>query len=680
MALDNEKLQQLVDAEFENSMGIGELATERAKAWDYYMSKLRGDEIDGQSQVVSSDVSDVVDSIMPSLLRIFTTADNVVSFDPVGGEDIEQAEQESDYVNHVFFKKNKAFMILYTWFFDALVQKNGVVKCWWDETEKVTSESYEDLTEDELLNLMGDDELEPVERAERQADVLDEKTGEMVPGTLHDITFNRVSKDGRILVDNVPPDEYRISKDARNLDPSEARFSGHERPVTRSELLEMGFDKKVVEGLSAIGDTTAKPEDKARRDKSDETGDDSDDKSQELVLLREGYMKVDADEDGRAERLKIFTAGGTFLEQEPADRTIFHVISPQPLPHKHFGRATAEKVMDVQDINTTLVRQSLTNLYHANNPGHAVWVDAMGDDTMDDLLTTRVGRVVRFDAPVDSAYSTISIPFTAGASFQAMEFFNKVKKDRTGISSDSEGLSPEALKNIQTTVLAQANDLGRMKVEAVARIFAETGIMSLMLHIHELTLKHRKKPEIVQLRNKFVSVDPTSWKTRTDLTANIGLGIGTREQNNLHLNAIWDKQKQMVEGGGMNVTVTPKNIYNTAAEFVKNANLKQPSMFFTDPGDAKGAAPSGEQEQLQKQQMELAKRQQELDQREQQLKQGKLIQANKAAADKHRLDIAELNRKREADKDTFMVNMEKLATQLTELELKFNTNVPGAKV
>src|SRR3546814_12450297 len=93
----------------------GDIATERAKAWDFYLSKPLGNEIEGQSHVVTSDVSDVVDSIMPSLLRIFTTAGNLVSFDPVGPEDIETAEQESDYVNYVFFKQNPSFEILYTW-------------------------------------------------------------------------------------------------------------------------------------------------------------------------------------------------------------------------------------------------------------------------------------------------------------------------------------------------------------------------------------------------------------------------------------------------------------------------------------------------------------------------------------------------------------------------------------
>src|SRR5690606_21385968 len=136
-----------------------------------------------------------------------------------------------------------------------------------------------------------------------------------------------------------------------------------------------------------------------------------------------------------------------------------------------------------------------------------------------------------------------------------LEYFDKLKRDRTGISSDSQGLSPEALKNIQTTVLAQASDISRMKIEAIARIFAETGIKSLFLHIHELLLKHQDKETIVRLRNKWVKVNPQEWRTRLDMTVNIGLGIGTREQNLLHLDAIWQKQSDLVSNGGYGTIV-----------------------------------------------------------------------------------------------------------------------------
>lgn len=680
--MDERELLAIVDSEFETAMGApaGEISTERAQAWNYYMSKPLGNEIEGQSQVVTSDVADVVDGIMPSLLRIFTTADNLVSFDPHGPEDEQRAAQETDYVSHIFFKKNPAFPILYTWFFDALVQKNGIVKAWWDESERVTTETYNGLSVEELTELLDDDELEPIERSERFEDTVDPETGVVSEQEVHDVVFRRVTKRGRARVENVPPEEYRISADARHLDPSAARMVGHERDVTRSELIEMGFDRELVESLPTAGEMLEDNEEIARYDRTDEEYDYPHGEAQQKVRLREAYIRVDYDDDGRSELRQVMTAGNKVLSNEPVDRQPFHVITPQPLPHKHFGRASAEKVMDVQQVSTTLLRQVLDNLYHSNNPGHAVWEQGIGEDTLDDLLSARAGGVKRFARPVGESWAPISVPFTAGSTFPMIEYFEKVKRDRTGISSDSEGLSPDALKNIQQSVMAQASDLGRMKIEAVARIFAETGIKSLFLHLHELVLKHQQKAEIVKLRNEWVEIDPREWRTRDDMTVHIGLGIGSRESNLMHLQAIWDKQTDMAQAGGMNLTVTPRNIFNTAAEFVKNANLKAPELFFTDPGDQMAPPPSSEQEELMRQQQEIDQRRQQLDAVKREQDAQRIQNERDKMMLEHQRQMLEIREDREKREDGFAIEMEKLRNDLTQMELKHGEDVPGSRV
>jgi hypothetical protein len=678
MALTNQQIVDLVNQEFENAQGApdGDIALERARAYDYYQRKPFGNEEDGASKVVSSDVSDVVDGIMPSLLRIFTSQDNLVSFDPVGPEDEEAAEQESSYISHVFFKKNPAFEILFYWLFDALVQKNGYVKAWWDESEEVTTEEYEGLSELELIALLQDDELEAIEKEERTAETVDALTGQVTDAVVYDVKFRRVVTDGRAVVESVPPEEFRISGDARNLDPSRARFVGHEREVTRDELLAMGFKKKLVMELPASEESLNSTEKITRRDKSDDQRDasarGSTDKSQDLLVLREAYIRVDADEDGRSELKQVFSVDGRELEISDVDRQPFHAISPQPLPHKHFGMGTSEKVMDLQVITSTLTRQVLDNLYHTNNPGHGVWEQGMGENTMDDLLTQRVGKVTRFKRPVQESYTPMTVPFTAGDSFPMIEYYDKVKRDRTGISSDAEGLTPDALKNIQTSVLSQAVDLSKMKIEQIARIFAETGFKTLFRHLHELTQKHQQKSEYVKLRGTWIQVDPRNWRTRKDMTVNIGLGIGTREQNLLHLETIWQKQAAMVEAGGMNLTVTPKNIYNTAVEIVKNANYKLPQMFFTDPGNQPAPPPNDEQAELQRKEQELQARQQQLDAERQQIKQAELMLKNQMQEAMHQRELLKIAEKREERLDKFELENEKLRNALAEMGIKLD--------
>lgn len=664
--MDEKELLALVDNEFETALGVdgGEIAKERALAWDYYLSKPLGNEIDGHSKVVTSDVADVVGGLMPSLLRLFTTQENLVSFEPVGAEDVDAADQESDYVNYVFFKKNDSFPLLYNWFFDALVQKNGIVKAWWDPSEIVTRESYRGLSTEEAGLLLDDEELEPINRETR---VLDDGS------EVHDIEFNRISKMGRIRIENVPPEEYRISNDARSLNPSDARFVGHEREVKRSELIEMGFDASIVNDLPSEGHRNRTEEEIARRDKSGETKGTNHDPSQDEILLREAYVRIDEDGDGRSELVQVFVAGNELLSREVVDRQPFHVICPEPLPHKHFGRSVADKVMDTQLVATTLTRQILDNLYRTNNPGHAVWEQGIGDNTLDDLTSSRIGIVARFARPVPESYAPMTVPFTAGATFPFLEVLEKQKRDRTGVSGDAEGLNPEALKNIQTSVLMQGVDLGKMKQEAVARIFAETGIKSLFLHIHELIRKFQNKPEIVRLRNKWVPVDPRIWRQRFDMTVNIGLGIGTREQNLLHLQNILGLQEKANAAGLGGLVVTPRNFYNLAKEIVRNANFKDPNMFFNDPGENPQPPQNPEQIALLKQQNALLEKQAQQEERKFQLD---LMKA------KGQQEIALLNAKINKDKidKDHVTDLEKISTDLTKLELESGKNIPGAKV
>lgn len=677
-----EELTAIVSREFESAMGAGgtEISKERAEAWDYYLSKPFGNEIEGQSQIVTSDVSDVVDGIMPPLLSIFTTEDNLADFRPVGPEDVEAAQQESDYVNHVFFNQEDSFMLLYTWFFDALVQKNGVVKSWWDESEVVTRESYQSITDTELAELLDDEELEPVERDERtiQQETVDQFGNVVsVDVTVHDVVFERRTTKGRWRAMNVPPEEYRISADARELDPSGARFVGQERDdVTRSELLEMGFDKKIVEGLPSSLELADTEEKISRRDRADEElSHFSSDKSQDFINLKEAYVKLDFDGDGRSELRQIFVAGNTVLSNEEVDKQPFHVISPKPLPHKHFGRSKAEEVQDLQKINSTLVRQTHDNLYHTNNPSHAVWEQAMTENTLDDMLTTRAGSIKRFGRPVNESYATISLPFTAQSSFDMIAYWDRIKRERSGIKPEGEGLTPDSLKHIQTSVLSQATEMSQQKVEAVVRIFAETGIKSLFLHIHELLQKHQRKEEVVELRNEFVAVNPQEWRTRKNMKVRIGLGVGTKLQNLIHLNSLWEKQMQAVQLGATDM-IAPKDLYNTGREIAKNSSLNNPDNYWTDPG----GAPFGQTPQIQQAQQIIQQLQQQLQDRDHQTKLREQEIDREKNQLQHQRELEKLVLEREKIDNELFAKMEELKNELTQMELKHNQNVPGSRV
>ena len=145
--LSEQELKAIINKEITNSQSFlgGELSEQRQKSLEYYLGDKLGTEIDGRSQVVSTDVSDTIETILPNLLRIFTASDQVVKCEPVNSEDIKLADQVTNYINYIFYKDNPGFEILYTWFKDALLEKNGIVKIYWDDSQTVEQETYENL-------------------------------------------------------------------------------------------------------------------------------------------------------------------------------------------------------------------------------------------------------------------------------------------------------------------------------------------------------------------------------------------------------------------------------------------------------------------------------------------------------------------------------------------------------
>ena len=671
--LTEDQLLALAQVELENSMGRpgGDLSEERTLAYEYYLRKPFGNEQQGLSKVINPDVAEVIDGVMPSLLRMFTLQDNLLQFDPEGPGDEEAAEQQSDYVSHQFFKRNNAFEIMFFWFFDALVMKNGYVKCHWDESIRSKTEVYDNLTDDEVLALLEDEEIEVIEH-EQRVEVIKTPEGEQVELPMHRVKYRSTTKRGYNKVEPVPPEEIRISKDCNSIDPSKANAVFHVRKVMRGDLIAMEFDAEKVAALPAEADDTKQGEDRERNDRTDDQGvsGSSNDPSRDLIELAEGYIKADMDGDGIPELKQVFIAGGQLLEYDDIDRQPFHCLASSPLPHKHFGESYAEKVMDSQLVSSTLVRQILDNLYHTNNPGHGVWEQGLSDTTMSDLLTRRVGSVTTFSRPVPESYAPMTVPFTAGESFPMLEYFDRQKRNRTGITADGEGMEPERLKHIQRSVMMTSFDQNKGKIEMLARIFAETGFKTLFLHMHENILKHQQVEEILKLRDKYVRVNPQEWSERYDMTVQIGLGIGTREQNLLHLEALFETQSMVIQGGGGNVLVTAQNRHNTLKEMVKNMNYKSPELFFSPPPEgAKIPAPSDEALALQKKEQELKERQQQLDMERQQAKSAELqLKAQKQEVDAQ-LKLLDLKEKTAAREDKFAAENEKLRNELYELRL-----------
>jgi hypothetical protein len=601
-------LQAIIENEIDNAIGYinTETVEERRDALMAYNREPYGNEVEGRSTIVTGEVAEAVDGALPQLLRVFTQSDDVVRFEPKAPGDEEKAKQATEYCNWVLMNDNPGFEVFQTWFKDALLQKAGVIKVWWNDETSVDKEKYENLSEEELTLLLADGQMEVVKQRQTQIGevpvpptpeqmMLAQQTGvppemTMQPVFSYNVTVKKINKKGSVKVENVPPEEFLISKKARRI--ADAPFVAHRRLTTRSELISMGFKADEIDELPAYDDLTFTPERVARFPNGEQPDDPSLDTSMDEIETFECYIRTDYDEDGIAELRRVFYAGQTILENEECDFIPFCSVCPIPMPHKFFGHSLADRVVDIQKIKTTITRQMLDNLYLANNARMAV-VD--GQVNLDDMLTVTPGGIVRVKN--NAAITPLAVPMVAGQAFPMLAYMDEIQQKRTGVTQASQGLDPNILQNTTATAVAMVQNAGAAKVELIARIFAETGVKDLFKSILHLVCKYQDKERIVRMRGKFVSIDPREWSNEYDLTVNVGLGTGNREQQMAMVAAILQKQEQiMAQMGIANPLVSPSQYRNTLGRFIESAGFKDTSEFFRE------ITPEMEQQMMQPQQ------------------------------------------------------------------------------
>ena len=678
-----DKLRAIINSEINNSIGFmgSNLTSQRKKSMEYYMGEKLGTEIDGRSQVVSTDVADTVETILPNLLRIFTASDQVVKCEPVKSEDVPLSDQATNYINYIFNKDNNGFSILYTWFKDALLEKNGIVKVYWDDSSSVEQETYKNLNDIEYQVLVNDDNVEIVseetrvdEKAQEELEQIqalkkiqqeqnpdletNQELDDLPTPMLHDVVIKRTSTSGKVKIENVPPEEFLIQRSAKSIE--DANFVAHRVMKTRSQLIEMGFDREVIENLPTSNNILLNDERLTRLSDIDESPlNDAPDESTTDIEVYECYVRCDMDGDGVAELRKVIVAGSSaneILENMPCDNIPFCSLTPIPMPHRFYGRSVSELVEDVQLIKSTVMRQLLDNMYLTNNNRVAI-MD--GQVNLDDLLTSRPGGVVRTKQPPSQVMFPMQNQTISQQAFPLLEYLDTIRETRTGITRYNQGLDADSLNKTATGVNAIMTQ-SQMRMELIARVFAETGIKDLFRRIFELTCKYQDKERVVELNNQFVPVKPTEWKNRFNISIVVGLGSGSKEQQIVMLNNILERQLQafQLQGNREFPMVSLKNIYNSLAKIIENAGLKNVENYFVNPDMGKGmVTPPPEPPLTPIEKIEFTRIQSE---------------------EKRKVAELELeNKKLRADTAEAILGFE---TKIKELELKYNSQIDVAKL
>jgi len=627
-----------IHEEISQSLGYdGEISIQREEAIKYYYALPFGNEVDGRSQYVDSTVQDTIEWIKPSLMRVFASGDEMVKFTPHGPEDVQAAEQATDYVNYVFTKDNNGWEILYSWFHDALLQKNGIVKVWWDEYPETQREEYRGLTDMEFEVLTGNKDVEVIEHEEYYEEV-----------TYHNVVLHRQDTNGKIKIENVPPDEFLISREAKGI--QDARFVCHRVKKTVSDLREMYPDNDFDVGELGAGynEEVYNAERMARYefDDSFEWGGGLNENGEEALReywLHESFIKTDYDDDGIAELRKVCSVGDYIFSNEEVDKVPFVSITPLKIPHKFFGMSVADLVMDIQLIKSTLMRNLMDNAYNQNFGRYAV---LEGQANLDDLLTQRPGGVVRVKSP--NAIMPLATPPLQPESFQMLGYLDEVRESRTGVNKNTQGINADALTSHTTATAVNAvMTNAQSRVELIARQFAETGVKELMHCIYELLLKNQDKERVVMLRNQWVPVRPDMWNDKMDCTVSVALGNGSKDQQMAHLSQMLQFAGQAMQGGLP--IVTPQNMYNLGAALIKAMGYQNIDDYLTPPPPPQPKQPTPE-EQLAQMEMQVKQKELEIKTADIQLKAAKIQQESQKNAVDAQLKAEELALEREQNR------------------------------
>jgi hypothetical protein len=596
--LSERDIQSIAQSAVENCVDFveSEIAPSRIKAQRYYEGEVDIGEEEGRSTIVATKVRDVIRSIKPSLMRVFLQTDRAVEFIPSGPDHVQFAEQATKFVNYKF-EELGGYKVLADAIHDALLKKNGIVKAYYDTTVEGEIYDFNNLNDMEFTAIVNDDGIEVVEHVTRMEIEIDQMGMEM-ESPRHDLKVMRSAEMGDINIESVPPEEFFVDASARNLE--DAYAVCHRTDMRVGDLVEMGFAFEDVVELGNMDDSGsfADLEDFTRTGYVDTHDDDEQDLSMRKVMVTELYIKMDVDGTGVPQLHRLLLGGDNYkvLDVEEYGHLPFAVFEVDPEPHTFFGTSVADLIMNDQDSATALLRGVLDNIALTNNPRTEI-LD--GSVNIDDVLNNEIGGVVRVKQ--NGSIQPLTVPFVAGQTLSAIQYYDQEIENKTGISKASLGLNPDALQAKTATAVMATMQGAASQTEIMARNLAEGGVTQLFKLLLKLVVENCDEETIMRVSgNNYEPIDPRSWDKKMDVSVNVGLGTGQEDQKQAALAQALQMQMQIFQAYGVgNGMVSLTNIRNTLADMLAMNGLRNSNRYF-QPMDEQMEAQLMQQQEMQK--------------------------------------------------------------------------------
>lgn len=574
--MSRDEIKSLVSSAIQNAVDYikSDLSPEWEKAQRYFEGKVDIGHEEGRSKVVATKCRDTVRAVKPPLVRAFLATDKPVEFIATQPDDVEAAKQATAYVRWKFGQQN-GFSIIADVIHDALVKKAGIAKVWHEECEKTEIDEYTGLTDDQFALVASDDEIEILEHSARMETVEDPATGQAVEVQTHNMKVSRTMSRGEIKMRSVAPENFFVSPDASNVD--DAFVIGDRNDTMRvGDLVDMGYKFDEVVKHAGTVDTATMSERERKMEAYDTEN--SADESSRLVLVTEAYMPVDIERTGAPSLYRFLCIGGGYhvLDYDLADEKPYAIFQIDPEPHQFFGRSLVDVILEEQDAATSMLRGVLDNVAMTNTPRMQM---LEGQVEVEDLLNNEIGGVVR-TRNMD-ALRPLEVPFTAGHTLPALQYFDDQIKAKTGVSDMASGLDADVLQNQTATAVNAMQQAATGQVELMARNLAESGMRNLFKIMAKLVRQHADGEVMMRLNGTCAPVDPRSWNAEMDVVANVGIGTGGEVEREMILREVLQHQMQIWQAyGPQNGLVSMTQIRNTLADMMAMGGLQNADRYF----------------------------------------------------------------------------------------------------
>ena len=665
---DDDLLNYLDSAEANAIHADDEMNASNREAFNYY-SGAPWNEVDDESKVISTDVYDLVESDMPSLVQVFLGANEIMKFKPIKDTERERAvaEEKTQYINYLIRQQPTSYKTIFDWLKGAEIYKYSAVNFGYEEEDTVRIVEYEGLSEDELEEIKIEFQLQGQAGAEVEfEDVERDETDEFF-----DVKVRIKKTVGKYFTRYVNPEDFVITSGATSVD--DAQVVGHDQYITKSDVVSMGFSKELAMGLESIDATDSVNRENRLRDQGGAEEGNSFHWTGELVKLETRYIKADRDGDGIAERIKVLRVGAELLSDEPYEIAPYAVLSSVMYPGQLIGSSRAAVTMETQDVKTTLLRQTMMNTYQVG----AARMAANDKVNMDDLLTQRLGGIVRVKGdghPLDSV-GPLPTPFIGDKLLAVIQYADSARAQRTGSLMANQALDTDKLGQETATRFEGVESAANSKIELVARGHGETGFKDLFMGMLWTVSHFQKTSTEMMVLDKPLTVDPRKWLSDQPVVCNVGLGAGDDETILQNMGSLLNISQQLADR--QSPITDGAKIYNILSRITKAMGQADTGEFFNNPEIPEEVMRAQlEQLQVQNQQMQQQLQSNPLAEAEQVKAQADLIKA-KATQD---LNIAKLMEEQRQFNESLTAKVNEFIAkqefEYTKLELENDTDIP----